>query len=185
MAKITIFGLAGTGKTDTSLLVAKALGYPVLSTGNMFREMAKEAGYTDLHKFEEEVCQKDPDHDAKLDTKTAEYGRTHLDFVFESRLAWHFIPDSFKIMLVCPGEARFERVAKRENKSIEQAKAETLAREKSIFTRFEEYYHIADLNDESQFDLVINTNDNNLEQVVKIILDELEKRGLAKPIQSI
>ncbi len=183
MAKITLFGLAGTGKSSTAKLVADALQYEYLSTGNMFRNMAKEAGYDNLNQFEEEVCQKDPEFDKKLDAKTETYGKTHDNFFFESRLAWYFIPDSFKIMLVCPGEARFERIAHRENKTIEQAKAETLHREESIYTRFKNYYNISDINDPSHYDLIIDTNANNLEQVVALILRELAERGITQTTQ--
>ncbi len=178
MAKITLFGLAGTGKSSTAKLVAEALGYEFRSTGNMFRDMAKEAGYDDLNAFEKEVCEKDPNFDKKLDDKTTEYGQTHDKFIFESRLAWHFIPDSIKICLICPGDARFERIAAREGKTFEQAKTESLEREASIYERFQAYYHIDDLNDPNHFDIVIDSNKNNLQQVVQIILEELAKRGV-------
>lgn len=176
--KITIFGLAGTGKSSTTQKLATLLGYDFLSTGNMFREMAIEAGYSDLHKFEEEVCQKDPEHDRKLDARTKEYGETHDKFIFESRLAWYFIPDSFKIMLVCGDQERFKRMAERENKPIEQVVMETTHREESIYKRFKEYYNIDNINDTNHYDLVIDTEKNNLEQVVAIILDALQKRGI-------
>jgi cytidylate kinase len=144
----------------------------------MFREMAAEAGYADLAQFEKEVCEKDPDYDKKIDDRTVEYGRTHDNFVFESRLAWHFIPDSFKIRLVCGDQERFRRIAEREGKTSEQAAQETLAREKSIYDRFENYYHVKDINDDAHFDLTVDTEKHNLTEVVQIILDELTKRGL-------
>jgi cytidylate kinase len=179
MAKITIFGLAGTGKSSTAEKLAEELGYKFLSTGNMFREMAKEAGYgNDLPRFEKEVCEKDPEFDNKLDKHVEKYGKTHDNFVFESRLAWYFIPDSYKVMLVCNNSERFKRIADRENKPVEQVEEETLAREDSIYKRFSDYYKIENIADKSRFDLIVDTEANKLDEVVKIIESELKEKKI-------
>jgi cytidylate kinase len=179
MAKITIFGLAGTGKSSTAKGLATKLGYTYKSTGNMYREVAEELGMT-LNELER-ASMTDDSYDRKLDTRTTEYGKDNDNFIFESRLAWHFIPDSFKIMLVCDETERMQRVANREGKSFEQVKQETLERESLIYKRYKEYYGIENINDEKNYDFIVDTHSNNLEQVAALILAELAKRNLATP----
>ncbi|MCC6323831.1 cytidylate kinase family protein [Candidatus Nomurabacteria bacterium] len=176
MVKITIFGLAGTGKTTAGKMLAEKLGYNYISTGNIFRGYAKELGM-DLNEFEE-LANKTDEYDRRLDTETAIYGKKNNGFVFESRLAWHFIPDSFKVALVCPFEERVSRVAHREGKPFDKVFEETLHREEMIKNRYKEYYNIENFDDLKNFDFVVDTGTNNAEKVVEIILEELKKRSL-------
>ncbi len=176
MAKITIFGLAGTGKTTTGKLLSKALNCEYMSTGNMFRQYAEELGVT-LNELEE-ISMKDSKYDIELDKKVAEYGKAHKDFVFESRLAWHFIPDSFKIKLDCPFEERTQRVANREEKDISIAREETTHREEKIRSRYEMYYGIKDFDNNKNFDLIVDTQINDPNQVLDIILFELKQKNI-------
>jgi cytidylate kinase len=84
-----------------------------MSTGNIFRQFAADAGMN-LYDFENSVAKKDLNFDKKLDAQTQKYGEENEDFIFESRLAWHFIPDSFKIFLDCESDERYRRIHKRE-----------------------------------------------------------------------
>ncbi len=176
MAKITIFGLAGTGKTTAGKMLAQKLGYEYMSSGNMFRAYADKMGLT-LAKLEE-LSYADDSYDKKLDAEVSEYGKTHENFIFESRLAWHFIPDSFKINLSCGFDERLGRIAQREGKTFEQVKEETLHREDLITKRYKEYYGIEHFDDAKNFDFTVDTGPNNAEKVVEIILTELKKRNL-------
>lgn len=176
MAKITIFGLAGTGKSTAAKMLVENLGYEYISTGNIFRGYAKELGLT-LNEFEV-VAEKSDEYDKRLDNETEKFGKEKDNFVFESRLAWHFIPDSFKIKLDCNFDTRIQRVVNREQKSFEQVKAETIHREDLITKRYAQYYNIQDFSNDKNFDLVVDTEENNAEQVVEIILSELKKRNI-------
>ena len=40
-----------------------------------------------------------PEVDHEIDQRIVSYGQNTNGFVFESRLAWHWIPDSFKVIL--------------------------------------------------------------------------------------
>lgn len=176
MAKITIFGLAGTGKSTTAKLLVMKLGYELMSTGNMFRGYADELGMT-LNRLEE-LSETDDKYDRKLDANTEEYGRMHNNFVFESRLAWHFIPDSFKIKLDCNFDTRLQRIANREDKPFVQVKKETMHRESLITKRYEQYYGIKDFASNENFDFIVDTERNDAHQVVDIILAELKNREI-------
>jgi cytidylate kinase len=118
--KITIFGYPGTGKSTVGKLLASKLGFELKSSGNMFRDMAVRLGIT-LEELDVR-SQHDSQYDLKLDQMVSEYGKTHDDFIFESRLAWHFIPDSIKLALLCEENEAARRVAEREGISQQKAK---------------------------------------------------------------
>jgi cytidylate kinase len=171
MAKITLFGLAGTGTSSTGKLLAKQLGYEFMSSGNMFRAKAESLGVS-LSEFER-MCMEDPAHDKALDQDVAEFGKTHDNFVVESRLAWHFIPDSVKVKLVCRTDERMRRVAHRDGQTLPEAIALTEHREGLHPLRYREYYGIEDYQADSHFDIVVDTTDISLERVVTTIRSRL------------
>ena len=166
MAKITIFGLAGTGTTSAGKLLAEKLGYKFVSSGNMFREMAKENGIA-LNEFEE-MTNNDPKFDSELDKKIKEFGEKDDNFVVESRLAWYFIPDSIKVKLICDFDERIRRVAARDKIPFEEAREHNKFRDKKIAERYAKYYGIMDFNDD-KFDLVIDTTNTPIPEVVSKI----------------
>ena len=168
--KITIFGLAGTGKSTAGKMVALKLDYAYMSTGNIFRDMACDHNMT-LNEFEE-FTKTDEKYDRNLDEITVtNYGKENDNFVFESRLAWHFIPDSIKIRLFCDDDTRMQRIANRENKNFEQVVGETKEREKIIYEKYKKLYGLENINNPDNFDLNIDTTTNDANKVVEMILE--------------
>lgn len=178
MAKITIFGLAGTGTTTAAKEVCKILNYDFIYAGGIFREKAKSLGL-DLYQFEQLVS-RDPSYDRELDADMAKYGREHDNFIADGWLAWYFIPDSFKIKLTCGQETRLKRIVKRDGVSYEEAKAKTEFRESEHLIRYKEVYGIDNYYiDDRYFDLVIDTTDNPPERVAEQIIVHLKDRQVA------
>ncbi|MES2059727.1 MAG: cytidylate kinase family protein [Patescibacteria group bacterium] len=176
MAKITIFGMAGTGKSSTGQEIAKRLGYEYHSHGGFFRETAARLGIT-LNELDE-LSKTDSSTDIECDKTIAELGKNHDGIVVEGRLAWYFIPDSFKVCLKCDFETRTKRIADREKKDLVQVQSETKERESAIYERFNRYYGITNFEDEKNFDLVIDTASLNFEQVVETIINNLKDRKI-------
>ncbi|MEI6660038.1 MAG: cytidylate kinase family protein [bacterium] len=176
MAKITIFGLAGTGKSTAGKILQSRMGYAFVSTGSMFRTMAEKQGLS-LADFEI-LSNSDDKYDRELDKQTEEYGKVNDNFIFDSRLAWYFIPDSFKVKLDCDFDTRTQRISERENKDVEQVRAETKSREDLITERYKKYYGIEDFSNNKNFDFIVDTRINNAEQVVDLIVGELKNRKL-------
>ncbi len=178
MAKITIFGMAGTGKTSTGKEIAKRLGYKFFSGGDFARATAANLGVT-LNEIDE-LSKHDSKYDIERDRVIVDFGKTHPDFVVEARLAWHFIPDSFRICFKCHFDERTRRIAGREGKDLAQVRAETREREASIYERFDKYYGLKNFEDEKNFDLIVDTEKNNFNQVVEIIMRALKEKSVVK-----
>lgn len=99
-------------------------------------------------------------------------------WIVDSRLAFHNIPDSFALRLICDpkiaGERTFKRVETEKYKSLEEA---TEAREKRRIgeqQRYLERYGV-DLEDENNYDLIIDTSYAKPEDIGETIITCLEK----------
>ena len=171
MAKITIFGLAGTGTSTVGKMLAAQCMCTFVSTGGIFREQAKEAGVT-MQEYNK-MAEKDPSIDQKLDARIVEIGKLHENLVLESRLGWYFVPDSLKVKFVCDEAERFARVAHRDSLSFEEAQRLSEIRENSHAERFKKLYGIDDYGDDKHFDLVINTTHIRAHEVLELICKKL------------
>lgn len=171
MAKITIFGLAGTGTTTVGKLLAARLNAPFMSSGAMFRAKAEELGLS-LYEFVE-LCNKDDSYNKTLDQQVSDYGKANNHFVFESRLAWHFIPDSFKVKMVCDLDTRIKRVAGRDKEPFLEKKEKTLFREEAGKRQYEACYGITDFAPDSAFDLVLDSSKTTPEALTLEILKHI------------
>ena len=176
MSKVTIFGLAGTGTTSVGELVAENFGYTFLSSGNLFREKSVELGI-EVSKLEK-ICLINPKYDFELDEYISKFGRANNNFVVESRLAYHFIPDSIKIKLVCDYATRIQRVARRQNIPTSVASEETNFRERAANKRYRKLYGIKKLAPDKEFHLIIDTSRRSAEETAAIIISKFD---LSKP----
>jgi cytidylate kinase len=181
MAKITIFGMAGTGTSTTGKALALKLRYDFLSSGNICREDARERG---ISIYERGILAKtDPSLDKLVDQRIAEFGTEHSDCVVESWLAWHFIPDSIKVKLTCDLDTRIERVSHRDKMPFEEAKKITLEREKDNGERYLKYYDIKDFSADEHFDLILDTTSTPVVEIVAAIERLVNSKLIHKPLQ--
>lgn len=176
---ITICGGLGSGKSSTAKKVAEILNYQHFSSGDFFREIAVEMNLsvTELNI----LAEKEKEIDFKVDEKLRNM-RNSNKVVIDSRTAYHWIPESFKIYLVLPQEIAKYRILNNLKTNIERQKSEKESNLEEVYekmqARFEseqkrylDLYNI-DNTKKEQFDLVIDTEKNNLDQVVDIILKE-------------
>src|SRR6201984_1645493 len=101
---VTIAGSPGSGKSSTAKAVAFALGFRHFSSGDLFRQLAVERGESiEAMNISAEVQR---DIDLKVDSLLQEMYRADGNLVIDSRMAWHWMPLSFKVFLmVDPGTA--------------------------------------------------------------------------------
>lgn len=170
---ITISGPAGSGKSTVATGLAETLGYDHVSGGDIFRDLADERGLTPLELNRR--AENDDSIDRDLDRRQRELAATHDDLVLESRLAGWMAGEyaDFRIWLDAPLDVRIERIADREEKSAETARAETVQRAESEALRYEKYYSI-DIGSLDIYDLSLNTARFSPEAVLDIVETAVE-----------
>ena len=94
---ITITGMPCSGKSSIAKMIAEKHGFRRIGVGDMFKDEAKSRGLS-AEEFNA-LCMKDPSYDFFIDNKTAELGKEleGQKIIFDSRLAWHFVPKSYKV----------------------------------------------------------------------------------------
>ncbi len=168
---IVIAGLPGSGKTSVGKKVAEKIGYEFISTGDLRGEVAKEKGITidELNELNEEWTHK------VIDDKIKELGIRGKNILIDSWLAWHFIPDAFKIFvdvdLNISSKRIFEdqRPDEKKKDSIEEVK-EML--EKRIQTWVEQVKKFYDVNffDKKNYDLIIDSSNKDIPAIIEQVL---------------
>ena len=169
---ITIGGLAGTGTTTTAELLSEKLNIPYISAGFVFREMAAEKGMSVLE-FSE-FAEGNDDIDKEIDRRQAQKAKETDNLIVEGRLSAFFVDNAdLKVCLVTPFDVRSKRISDREGKSVEVAKNEIITREKSEALRYMEIHNI-DISNMDVYDIIINTDTFNPENVSEIIIQTLK-----------
>ena len=145
---LTISGPAGSGKSTAAAALAEALDYDHVSGGDIFRD---------------------------LDRRLREIAATRDGVVLESRLAGWMAGEhaDFRVWLDAPLSVRAERIADREDKSVEVARSETEQRSESEARRYREYYDI-DIEELTIYDLALNTARLSPEAVLAVIRTTIE-----------
>ena len=181
---ITIAGKLGSGKSSTAKMVAQILDYKHYSTGDFMRSIANERGIS-LIKLSK-MAETDDRIDKALDDHNLEIGKME-NIVLDSRLGFHFIPDSFKVFLELDPSIASERIMEdrktnpnrhteaegfdTKEKIIESINSRLLSERK----RYKDLYGIEDHTAHSNFDLVINTGKIPLEEVSRKVIEEYNK----------
>jgi predicted cytidylate kinase len=154
---ITISGLPGAGTTTVSRLVADALDLQRVPGGEVFRQMAAEAGMT-LAAFGRHA-QDHPEIDRQLDDRLTERARAGR-CVIESRLAGWLVTraglPAVRVWVACADDERARRVAARDGSTPAEALADNEARAALERTRYLEIYDF-DLTDLAVYDLILDS----------------------------
>jgi len=174
---LTISGLHGTGKSTIGKLIAANLRIKYYSTGQAFRDLAKEMNMT-LNEFTE-YAEKNHEIDRKLDRKIIEIAEKG-NIIIDSQLSGYILQSiaDFKIFLRCSLEIRVKRMAERDNVSYEAKLKETVLRENSELERFNTLYDI-DLNDHKRvkeiYNLILDTDTMTIQEILNEIYSNLKK----------
>ncbi len=174
--KISLAGDIGSGKSTIGQILSDKYSLEKVSIGYILRDMAKEYGM-DVNAFNK-YMETHPEIDGILDGKLKAYEKESGRFLFDSRMAWHFVPSSFSVYLKVSFETAAERIigAGRSSeiyKSIDEAVKSIKARHESESLRYKTLYNV-DVNDYDNYDLVVNTDGKNPEEIAKIICDAFE-----------
>jgi len=170
---IAISGKSGCGNTTVSGLLAEKLGIKLINY--TFRQLAAEKGMTLAEVIE--AAKNDDSYDKYVDSHQVELAQAEPS-VLGSRLAiWVMEKADLKVYLYASDETRAARVFNREGGDLQQIKDFTAMRDREDTGRYKAFYGI-DNNDYQFVDLIIDTANYNPEQIVELIINKLEEKGL-------
>lgn len=179
---ITIAGRPGSGKSTTSKAIAEQLGYEHFSSGDLFRAIGKERGF-DVHDTNV-LAEKEKEIDQLVDQRLRDIGASQEQVAIDSRMAWHWMPDSFKVFLDLDlniaasrilSNMTAERIASEHIPDNPAEYAERLAsRLASETKRYRSLYDV-DPYDKDNYDLVVDTSVMDAKAVIAYVLDEYQK----------
>jgi len=174
---ITLSGKAGSGKSTIAKEIAQKLGYKLYSIGDLQRKFAEDKNISleELRKLEAI----DSSIDLDFDNYQKELGTKEDNFVIESRLGAFFIKQAYKIFLDCDDDVRVKRILSdpKSNRAVELNKLENpeqsiLTRDAQDNERLKKMYGF-DFLDMNNFDLVVDTTNMTIQQIVDYILEKI------------
>lgn len=175
---ITIAGRPGSGKSTASKKVAEKLGYEHFSSGDLFRAIGAERG---IDVFEaNKTAEKEKEIDFLVDQRLRDIGESQDQVAIDSRMAWHWMPYSFKVFLDLDLLIAADRIirnmdpARLEVEHIPQnPKQYAKMLQERLASEAKRYKNLYDVNPYTvgNYDLVIDTGENSAEQVVEKILN--------------
>lgn len=176
---ITICGLPGSGKTTVGEAIAAKFNLTFYSMGDIRGKVAQEHGMT-INEFNK-VGEKEEWTDLETDNKLRELAKDNT--VFDSRTAYHFIPNSIKIFLdVDPykGAKRMMQTERNDEEIGENVKTQVKLIQERVHSddmRYQKYYNIHFL-DKSNYDLWLDTTNLTREQVVNKVLEFIQQKNI-------
>lgn len=158
-------------------------GAEAYSTGKIQRKMAEERGITTLEL--NKLAETDKSIDDEIDGNFKKLSETDKNLVIDSRMAWHFIPESFKIKLEVNPVLAAQRIiaANRSEEKYGDFDATLRGlkdRKLSERERFQKYYNV-DIEDQDNYDLVIETTDVTPEAIQIVANDAIKDWLIGKP----
>ena len=170
--KISLAGDLGSGKSTVGAILKDRFNAEIISIGKIQRAMASELNMDtcEFNKYQETH----PEFDKILDGKLADYEDQVGNFIFDSRMAWHFVPSAFSVYLACDGKEAAKRViqANRQDEtyaSVDEAYSRLLLRRQREQKRYHDFYNV-DITDMANYQLVVDTTGKTPDEVAEEIV---------------
>jgi cytidylate kinase len=191
MPKISITGILGSGKSTVCKELTERYGLRYFSTGVIQRGLAVKMGMDtyELNKYSETH----PEIDGLIDGELIKLSDSPDDIVIDSRMAWHFVKDTYKVYLLTDETVAAERVMRAQRGPSEryadtaQARELLKARRDSENLRYRQTYGV-DCDDLKNYDLIIDTtNDASVvspEKIAELIIDNSKESPNARRASS-
>ena len=176
---ISITGRLGSGKSTVCGIMKERYGFEIFSTGTINREYARRLGISTLELNKR--LNDDPSLDHEIDGTVTKLSEERKDekLIFDSRMAWHFAKNTFKIFLTIDAMEAARRVmlnqrgAEEHYDTVEEACQKLVERSRVERDRFVDIYGV-DYYDYNNFDIVVDTTSRTPEEVVTIIMENYE-----------
>ena len=165
---ITFGGRAGSGTSSAGRTLAKKLSYRFYSAGDIRRKLARDKGITLVELNVQ--AKTDSSSDKLVDDEMKKMNEKEDNLVIDAWVGFYFFPDSIKLFLDADIKVRAERLLERKNfeehpNNVNEAVGIIKEREAGDEVRFEKLYGI-DIFDPNNFDLVLDTTGNSVDQTV-------------------
>jgi cytidylate kinase len=179
---ICISGMAGTGKSTLAKKLAQKYGFDYYSGGDALKVLASEEGYNASQPGWWESPQglkflKQREGDAKfdraVDQKLLEYTEKGNVLLDSWTMPW-LLKSGFKIWLLASMEKRAARVAQRDQITVEQALKVLKEKEDRTKGIFEKLYGFMLGEDFKPFNLVLDTESLNAEEVFQVLCNVID-----------
>lgn len=173
--KIAISGDLGSGKSTVGKIFENKKGFKFHSGGTIYRGLAEKYNMTpaEFAKYAEEH----PEVDKEIDGELIKLSGAEIDIAIDSRMAWHFVANSFKVHLLVDARVAAERIVsenrgKEQYASVEDAIEKIGLRKASENKRYMEKYNV-DVNNLENYDLVVDTTLATPEEIYELIDEKL------------
>jgi len=177
---ITITGRLGSGKSTICKILGAKYGYQTYSTGAIQREIAQQHNISTLEMNNLMARDLSFDHEIDDTVRRISIERAADTIIFDSRMAWHFAVNSFKVFVnVDPLVAAHRVMSDPRGKveaysSVEDAKTKLHERAKLENERFIEIYGV-DYFDYSNYDLIIDSTNATPEMLAEHVYDKFQE----------
>ena len=174
---LSLTGNLGSGKSSLGKeLIAR--GFEIVSSGDIFFCLSAEKGVSIVEM--NKIAETDKSIDKMVDDRTIALGKSKDHTIFDSRMGWHFVPDSFKVFVMVDLQEAGRRVY---HDSLRKAEAYTDVQDamKALYTRQslekERYGQLYGVNyyDLNNYDLVIDSTHATPAEIAEEIIRRFEQ----------
>jgi len=181
---ICVCGMAGCGKSTVAKKLAEKYGLKYLSGGDALKALAIEAGYkpAEVGWWETDEGMKflrqrmeDSEFDKKVDGKLVELAKQGNVVLDSWTMPW-LLKEGLKVWLEASSNVRAKRLAVRDGISVEKASEVLRVKDESTRAVYKSLYGFDLGNDFSPFDLILDANELNADEVfnaVCLVVDHL------------
>lgn len=174
--QIAFSGRLGSGKSTVCALLRDKYGYEIYSTGTVQRKVAEELGISTLELNERMT--KDPTLDHIIDDAVVKLSREKAgaQIVYDSRMAWHFAENTFKVYMYVDPTVAAKRVFNADRGDVEKyanvddALKQLNARGNEENKRFKKIYNVDNF-DYSNYHLIIDSTTATPKQIAEAIAE--------------
>ena len=172
---LSLTGNLGSGKSSLGKeLVAR--GFEIISSGDIFRSLAAERNVSIVEM--NKIAETDKSIDKMVDDRTIALGKTKDNVIFDSRMGWHFVPDSFKVFLMVDLQEAGNRVyhdSLRKAETYQDAAIKALYERQSLEKeRYRELYGV-NYYDLNHYNLVIDSTHASPAVIAEEIIKRFEQ----------
>ena len=178
--RISLTGDLGSGKSTVSRIISNLHGCEIYSTGKICREKAAEMGIPDI-KDMNIFMGTHPEIDKWIDDGLKMLSSHKGNLIVDSRMAWHFTANTFRVYLACEALVAAERIfgdnrASEAYSTPQETMRSNLERKQSENARYKTLYGV-DIYDLTNYDLIVDTTSAKPEEVAAAVLDGCEAKA--------